>query len=93
MMKPSKYPSDVEGVGIRGKDNTWMEIVVPCQLRIFKCIYEQEPATSSHSAKVKELRAITNKTSCKRRKPTPRKRPEKWAPFTSNAVDTGAHAW
>ena len=46
-----------------------------CQLGIFKCMYEQEPTTSPHSAKVKEWR------------------PEKWTPFTSNVVDTGAHEW
>ena len=74
MMKPSKYPSDLEGVGIRGKENIWIQIVVPCQLGIFKCMYVQELTTSPHSAKVKEWRATSDKTSCNKRKPTPHKK-------------------
>ena len=54
MMKPSKHPSDVEGVDIKGKEKAWMEVVVPCQLGIFKCMYEQDSTTSPHSAKVEE---------------------------------------
>ena len=36
-MKFSKYPSDVEGVGIRGKENAWVGIVLPCHLGIVMC--------------------------------------------------------
>ena len=39
--KFSKYASDVEDVGIRGKENSWMEVVVPCQLGIFMCKLER----------------------------------------------------
>ena len=74
MMKPSKYPSDVESVGIRGKENTWMEIVVPCKLGIFKCKLKRNSTTSPHSAKVKEWRATINKTLGNKRKPTPHKK-------------------
>ena len=35
--KALRYPSDVEGVGIRGKENIWVEVVVPCQLAMFMC--------------------------------------------------------
>lgn len=73
MMKPLKYPSDVEGVGIRGKENTWMEVVIPCQLGIFKCMCEQNLTTSPHSAEAEEWRTTTNKKLCSKRKPIPHK--------------------
>ena len=68
IMKSSKYPSDVEGVGIRGKENTWFGIVVPCQLGIVMCMY---------GAKIKEWRARSDKTSCSKHKPTPHKKTRK----------------
>ena len=60
MMKISKYPSDVEGVGIRGKEKIWMEIVIPCQLGICRGMYAQEPTTAPHSAKIKDKRVENN---------------------------------
>ena len=60
-MKFSKYPSDVEGVGIRGKENAWVGIVLPCHLGIVMCTYERESAR-------------TNKTTCNKHKHVPHKR-------------------
>ena len=60
-MKSSKYLSDVEGVGIRGREITWFGIVVPCHLGIVMCTYEQE------SVRI-------NKTTCNKHKPVPHKR-------------------
>ena len=53
-----------------------MEVVAPCQLGIFKCIYEQDSTTSLHSATsmMEKWRATTGKTSCNKRKPIPHKK-------------------
>ena len=60
-MKPSKYPSDVEGVGIRGKENTWVGIVVPCHLGIVMCMCERKSAR-------------TSKTTCSKYEPVPHRK-------------------
>ena len=36
-MKSLVLPSDVVGVGTRGKENTWKEVFVVCQIGIFIC--------------------------------------------------------
>jgi len=60
-MKFSKYLSDVEDVGIRGKENIWVETVVPCHLGIFLCMCERESAR-------------TSKTTCNKYEPVPRRK-------------------
>ena len=49
-MKSSKYLSDVEGVGIRGREITWFGIVVPCHLGLVMCTYEQGSARNDKTA-------------------------------------------
>ena len=60
-MKFSKYPSDVEGVGIRGKENTCVGIVVPCHLGIVMCMCERKSAR-------------TSKTTCSKYEPVPHRK-------------------
>ena len=63
-----------ESADIRGKENAWMEVVVPCQLGVFMCKLEQNSTTSKQNAKAKEWIATTDNTLCNKRKPTPHKK-------------------
>ena len=68
-MKSSRYPSDVEGVGIRDRKNTRLGIVVschlglvtPCHLGLVMCEYERGLAQ-------------TNKIRCTKHTPVPHKK-------------------
>ena len=92
-MKSSKYPSDVEGVGVRGKENTWFGIVVLCQLEIFECMYERGnhhlpctvPRYKSGEQEPKEFHVASANLPLT-------KRLDKWEPFASSVLDTGAQA-
>ena len=68
-MKSSRYPSDVEGVGIRDRKNTRLGIVVSCHLGL---------VTSCHLGLVmceyERGSARTNKITCNKHKPVPHKK-------------------